>query len=101
MTRLARKKITLIQMHAALIALGHEKLWWREPVPRGRKRGMCQIVTWDNFVVARSDLDVYTKDWDFTDNAAVVFPCPPGGQPSHFDDELDKAATFHYCTLYG
>lgn len=101
MASAARKKITLIEMHAALIALGHEKLWWRAPVPKGRKQGVCQIVTWDNFVVARKDLDVYTKGWDVTDKAAVVFPCPPGSQPSHFDDGLENGAVLQYCMLYG
>ncbi|KLP80747.1 hypothetical protein ABF81_06945 [Enterobacter hormaechei subsp. steigerwaltii] len=101
MASAARKKITLIEMHAALIALGHEKLWWRAPVPKGRKQGVCQIVTWDDYVVARNDLDVYTKGWDVTDKAAVVFPRPPGSEPSHFDDELDNDALLHYCTLYG
>lgn len=96
----ARKKITLIEMHAALSALGHDKLWWRAPVPKGRKKGVCQIVTWDNYVVARNDLDVHTKGWDFTDNAAVIFPCPPGEEPSFFDDVLDDVTSVCYCTVY-
>ena len=96
----ARKKITLIQLHRALIALGHEKLWWRAPKPKGRKQGVCQIVTWDNFV-ARNDLDVHTKGWDFTDKATVVFPRSPGSEPTHYDDELDKDAILNYCVLYG
>lgn len=101
MTRPERNKITICQMHAALIALGHEKLWWRNPVPKGRKQGVCQIVTWDNFVVAKKDLDVLTKGWDVTDKAAVVFPCPPGGQPSHFDEELNTDTLFNANLRYG
>lgn len=101
MASASRKKITLIEMHAALIALGHDKLWWRDPVPKGRKQGVCQIVTWDDYVVARNDLDVDTKGWDFTDKAAVVFPCPPGSKPSHFDDELEDGAVLQYSTFYG
>ena len=100
MASAARKKITVTEMHAALIALGHDKLWLRDPVPKGRKKGVCQIVTWDNYVVARNDLDVDTKGWDFTDKAGVIFPCPPGSQPSRFDDELDEWAVFQYSVLY-
>lgn len=43
MASAARKKLTLIEMHAALIALGHEKLWWRAPVPKGRKQGCVRL----------------------------------------------------------
>jgi hypothetical protein len=100
MASTARKKITLIQMHKALIALGHDKLWWRGPVPKGHKQGVCQIVTWDNFVVARNDLDVHTKGWDFTDKATIVFPCPPEEEPTLFDEELDDGTALFYCTLY-
>lgn len=101
MASAARKKITLIEMHAALIAVGHDKLWWRDPVPKGRKLGVCQIVTWNNYVVAERHLDVHTKGWDFTKHATVVFPCPPGSQPFNFDDELEDGAVLQYCMLYG
>lgn len=89
-----------MEMRLALIALGHEKLWWREPKPTGRKKGVCEIVTWDNFVVARKDLDARNKHWAFTDKATVIFPCPPGGEPDLFDEELDSGAAFFYDTLY-
>ncbi|HCI6643534.1 TPA: hypothetical protein NPP35_004408 [Klebsiella variicola subsp. variicola] len=97
----ARKKITLIDMRKALIELGHDELWWRAPVPKGNKQGVCEIVTWDDYVVARKDLDVHTKGWDFTKNATVIFPCPQGCQPSRFDDVLDDVSAILLCTVHG
>jgi hypothetical protein len=89
MASAARKKITVTEMHAALIALGHDKLWLRDPVPKGRKKCVpdCDL---GRLCCGRNDLDVDTKGWDFTDKAGVIFPCPPGSQPSRFDDELDE-----------
>lgn len=100
MASAVRKKVTLIEMHAALTAMGHEKLWFCRPVPKGRKSGVCQIVTWDNYVVAEKHLDVHTKGWDVTKRATYVFPYVPGCEPSQFDDELGESSLFMLHTLY-
>lgn len=100
MSLVKRKKINLIEIRCALIALGHEKLWFREPVPKGRNQGVCTILTWDNFVVARRDLDVCTKGWDLTHNASVIFPCPAGSSPNEVTKELDDDSVLYYCMRY-
>ncbi|MDW3779722.1 hypothetical protein QWU01_23260 [Kluyvera cryocrescens] len=101
MASAVRKKVTLIEMHAALTAMGHEKLWFCRPVPKGRKLGVCQIVTWDNYVVAENHLDVHTKGWDVTKRATYIFPYVPDSEPSQFDDELDDVSAILLCTVFG
>lgn len=41
----ARKKVTIRKMYAALPTMGHEKLWFYLPIAKGRKSGVCHIVT--------------------------------------------------------
>lgn len=96
----SRKKLTIHEMYAALIAMGHEKLWFCRPTKKGRKSGVCQIVTWDNYVVAERHLDVHTKGWDVTKRATYIFPYVPGSEPSQFDDELDESSLFMLQMLY-
>lgn len=100
MASTARKKINLTEMHNALIALGHEKLWFCWPVPKGRKLGVCKIVTWDNYVVAEKHQDVLTKGWDFTKKASAIFPCPSGSEPWQFDEELCDESLFMLSMIY-
>lgn len=95
-----RKIIDLRNIHDALIMLGHEKLWFCYPRPHNRKKGVCQIVTWNNYIVAERHLDVHTKGWDFTKHTTVIFPYPPGSQPSQFDDELTEESIFTLGLIY-
>lgn len=83
-------KIGLPKICAALQALGHEKIWFKESGPQK------QIITWDGFVTAQ--LNFASQSWEILPGANATFSNPEGKEP---DDatELTYDSIFQLSTV--
>ncbi|MHA0871006.1 hypothetical protein [Enterobacter cloacae] len=68
-----KTRISLPAIRAALLALGHEKLWLRDSGP------LVQIITWDEFVAA--ELDRSGKGWEICPEANFIYSNPEDAAP--------------------
>ena len=66
-------RISLSAIRAALLALGHEKLWLRD------SGLLTQIITWDEFVVA--ELNRKEQGWEICPEANFIYSNPQGLAP--------------------
>ncbi|MBW4204094.1 hypothetical protein JW319_22315 [Enterobacter cloacae subsp. cloacae] len=84
-------QISLKMIREALLALGHEKIWFRE---NGSK---VEIITWDGCTAAR--LNHASKSWEIQPNANSTFTNPSGIKPVNAE-ELTKEQVFQLSTVY-
>lgn len=93
MTTNKSKKICIgLQMiRAALLALGHERIWIRDSGPQ------IQIITWDGIIAAQ--LNLSSQSWEILAGANATFSNPGAYEP---DDatELTDEWTFQLSTIY-
>lgn len=68
-----KTRISLPAIRAALLALGHEKLWLRD------SGLLIQIITWDEFVVA--ELNRKEQGWEICPEANYIYSNPQGLSP--------------------
>ena len=77
--------ITLRAMRAALLALGHEKLWVRDD------GAFVQIITWDAFVAA--ELNASGQGWEICPEANFIFSNPKGATPEMATELTEEEVT--------
>ncbi|ECE6306296.1 hypothetical protein FNN84_22840 [Salmonella enterica subsp. salamae] len=68
-----KTRISLPAIRAALLALGHEKLWLRDSAP------FIQIITWDEFVVA--ELNRSGQGWEIFPAVNLIYSNPEDVAP--------------------
>ncbi|MEH5573130.1 hypothetical protein PO590_13735 [Raoultella ornithinolytica] len=83
--------IGLKMMRAALLALGHERLWIRDSGPQ------IQIITWDGFIAAQ--LNRSSQSWEILPGANGTFSNPGADEPNDAK-ELTEEWTFQLSTVY-
>lgn len=76
-------RISLPAIRAALLALGHEKLWLRDSAP------LIQIITWDEFVAA--ELDRSGKGWEICPEANFIFSNPSAPAPDDAQELTEES----------
>ncbi|EFD5296639.1 hypothetical protein FU190_22490 [Escherichia coli] len=67
-------QIGLPNICAALLALGHEKLWIKDSGPQK------QVITWDGFVAAQ--LNFASQSWEILPGANATFSNPEDKKPA-------------------
>ncbi|MCU6414153.1 hypothetical protein [Enterobacter cloacae] len=86
-----KTRISLPAIRAALLALGHEKLWLRDSAP------LIQIITWDEFVAA--ELDHSGKGWEICPEANFIYSNPEGAAPDDAQ-ELTEDSVLRLSAVY-
>ena len=86
-----KTRISLPAIRAALLALGHEKLWLRDSAP------LIQIITWDEFVAA--EFDRSGKGWEICPEANFIFSNPESVAPDDAQ-ELTEESVARLSAVY-
>lgn len=82
---------SLSAIRAALLALGHEKLWLRD------SGLLIQIITWDEFVVA--ELNRKGQNWEICPEANFIYSHPEGTAPDDVQ-ELSEECVARLSVVY-